>query len=229
MAPTFLIYILCYDDASQKKAIKRFGNQPWARILFIASTPYLESIAYLHYLPALRHEWEHVDYVGTLSYKAPEKIKIPTTAQLEKHVQNSYPDVIPFFPRPGTVLLEQGSKHHPLFVPLWIRLLLQLNVPPHLATAREVPVFFCNYWVATPTWMKRYIAFAQRAKHVMDTDPNMQADLWSDAEYASNNLSMERLLKVFQRPYYTHHPFVLERLPCMFFWLTNAFVHPIKN
>jgi hypothetical protein len=72
--------------------------------------------------------------------------------------------------------------------------------------------------------MKRYIEFVMKAMHIMETDVDMKKLLYTDSGYRSN-LSKGQLMKISGHPYYTHHPFVLERLSCFFFWVNDAKVY----
>lgn len=226
-----IIYVLCYDERSHSIAQKKYAHEPWARILWIESTPYLESIVYSHYLPALVHEWGHKDYVGTVAYSADTKVKLPRFTALCQHLDTQRPDVVPLFAIKNKRLLQQAMRNHPQFYELWSTLLSHLFpcVPPVDVQNTEVPLFLCNYWLASTEWMHQYLTFFRRAQHVLDTCPELQPGVWSDARYSNKLMPVERLVKIFGRPHYTYHAFLCERLPCFFFWFNGATIMPMKK
>jgi hypothetical protein len=170
-------------------------------------------------------EWRECDYVGTLSWKAPQKISMPDMEALTTYITSLKPDVVPFFPCHETIV-EQGERHHPLFRDLWSKLTYELGIPEDKATDPSIPLFFCNYWMATPSWMLRYIEFFKSAQHVLDTCESIQSNLWSDSRF-DKVISDEKCMQIFGRPYYPYHCFLCERLPCLFFKLHGAVIwHP---
>jgi hypothetical protein len=170
-------------------------------------------------------EWSDCDYVGTLSWKAPEKIPVPDMDALATHLAVRKPSVVPFFPWHESIVY-QGEQHHPLFVQLWSDFTRELGIPREQATDPSIPLFFCNYWMATPEWMLRYMEFFKRARHVLDTSEVIQEELWSDSGF-KKVISDEKCIEIFGKPYYPYHCFLCERLPCLFFSLEGAVVwHP---
>ena len=229
--PRVVVYVLCHDDASEAIARASFGAYPWAHPLRIPSTPYRETVVFDSLLAQRRDEWKDADYVGTLSWRAHWKIRVPdiqaeVDAECERRRLQGRPssDVWALWPSPGTRLLEQATTCHPRFADVWCPLLRALGYDDSQTRDPAVPAFFGNYWMASPEWMERYMAFYTRAKLVMDTDPGLQDALWSDARYGGAQ-SPERCLEIFGRPYYTHHAFIGERLPCFFFWAAGASVY----
>jgi uncharacterized protein (DUF952 family) len=194
------------------------------------------------------HEWEDADYVGCLAYRAHEKIEVthvPSVLSASNRAFGAAPPIdmcalFQFSPqRDGTVLslVEQAGRWHRRFPELWALLHAHMGqiVPAAEAlelfsasTAPHVPLFVCNYWVATPVWMKRYCAFMQGVKHLLDTIPYVQQALWSDAEYPGS-LSAEQLLEISGQPHYTYHSFLCERLACFFFFAHRARMVLVKN
>lgn len=216
-----VVYVLCYDDVSERVARDAFPY-PWARPLRIPeSTVYMEGKAFADLLPALRHEWEDADYVGTLSYRAHSKIEVPL--DLEAVCERSGADVVALAPLTCN-MLEQATVAHPRFLELWVPVLGALGFSEEQATHPDVPAFLCNYWVARPAWVLRYLDFYARAVRVLETRPDIQDVLWSDPGYVTK-LPKDTLLRIYGKPYITYHPFVCERLACFFFWEQGAAVH----
>lgn len=217
-----LVYILCYNDETHTVAQQEYGFEPWARVLLIHSTPYMENVMFTEYFPNLEHEWRDADYVGTLSWKARTKIKFDMPAIIEE-LALLQPDVFALNPGKKQTLMKQ-PRIHPKFKELWIAVLNRFGVSKDIATSKQIVPFYCNYWLAKPEYLRAYMQFNQRVVHMLETDAELQNDLWSDAKYKTK-LPKERVQQVFNRPYFTYHPFICERLCCFFFWYIGCFVH----
>src|SRR5207237_34571 len=90
----------------------------------------------------------------------------------------------------------------------------------------NVPVFFCNYWMIRTNWMIKYVNFAVKYMEKLDdvNDLYLQKLLYANANY-EGRLPAERLIQISGFPYYTHHCFVMERLPSIFAWLNSLHTH----
>ena len=214
-----VVYVLCYDDASEAQALQRF-QYPWAHVIRVGQSKYMEGQMYLSILEDRAEEWEDADFVGTLSWRAPDKIDIPDFDQLCPRMQGA--DVIGLLPLPQT-LLEQACYRHPRFMEVWHPLLTELGYTEEDITSDAIPAFMCNYWLATPAWMKRYCEFYKRAVHVLETHKGLQGALWSYPGYGTH-LSLEKRMQIYGTPYIPYHPFVQERLPCFWFWKEQAVI-----
>lgn len=214
------MYVLCYDNASEAQARSIFGPLQWASVMRLGPSKWMEGQVFMGLLEARRHEWEDADFVGTLSWRSPEKINIPDFTQLCTHLSGA--DVIGLLPMPEP-LLKSACLRHPRFVDVWFPLLRALGYSAADILNEEMPTFMCNYWLATPHWMQRYCDFYKRATHVLEHEPELQGALWSHSGYSSG-LTPTQLQGIFGKPYYPHHPFVCERLPCFFFWKEGAVV-----
>jgi hypothetical protein len=137
------------------------------------------------------------------------------------------------------------ANHGDAFVRCWYAMLEEaLGFSPD--TARQVsdamPGFFCNFWIARTELFLRYCDFARSAMAKLDEHQVQQEEKYqenglgylahTDSKY-EGRLSAQSLLSIFGVPYYTMHPFLLERLPCFYFTLCQASikrlgpVHPI--
>lgn len=213
------IFVLCFDDHSQEQATVHFGNYDWATILRIPTTMYMENWMFSTWFPQNVHEWHNCDYVGTLSWKAFQKIKPPNMLLLKNRLFIQDPDVFAFMPNLNRVyptLLSQADSHHPLFSKLWIEWLQQLGFDEVSASDPTVRAFYCNYWIAKPSWLRKYCEFCVKAQTVLETYQPMQENLWSDTTY-EKSISDERCIEIYKRPYYPYHCFLLERLPSFYF------------
>lgn len=222
------IYVLCYDDETELKARQGYGSFAWATIVRIESTPILENVMYARVLEERRAEWVDCDYVGTLSWKALQKIKPIEMDIIAMRLMLEKPDLV-VFAASKTNLVGQAQTHHPRFKSLWIDWLGQLGYAPEVACDSSVLAFFYNYWMATPAWMTRYCAFFARAKAVLDTHAPIQDRLWSDSTY-KKTISNSRCMEIYGKPYFPYHCFLYERLPCFFFWKEQADIKvAVKN
>lgn len=211
---TAIIYILCYDANTEAKARTTFGHHLWARIIQMPTTIYMENWMYFEYLDAHVADWESYDYVGTLSWKAPQKMLIPDMNKLLTLAEETNPDVLALFSYPKKTLIEQATEAN--FETAWIRWLQQLDYTDEASCDPTIQLFLCNYWLAKPQCMSAYIEFAKRARYVLDTYRPLRNLLWADSKF-SYTISQEKCMHIYGRPYYPLHCFLMERLPCIFF------------
>jgi hypothetical protein len=130
-------------------------------------------------------------------------------------------DVISFI-NTNQSLVEQAKYHTPLFLKAWTILLQKMGYETTVSLSKEIPLFVCNCWIAKPQWMERYIDFAMHAMSLIMTDPLLKDLCYNDSKYNAGNLCTDKLILISGKPFYTFHPFLLERLPCFFFWVNNA-------
>jgi hypothetical protein len=220
-----IVYVLSYDDASEQRAHKLFEHDPCVRFLRLGVNKYCESQAY-DVLAQKEHEWRDAAFVGTLAYGADTKITIPDWLALHNKLEHTEVDIIGLLPF-GTHLVTQATNHHPLFPAIWQRLLAKMGYTWRDIFDVETPVFLCNYWLARPQWMRRFIEFSKRARHMLDNDHLLIDMSMQDACYR-NHFSKDMCLQAFGRPYITYHPFVCERLPCTYFYVKGAAIALVR-
>lgn len=200
----------------------------------VAASPraakYLEGAAYLELLEQRAGEWCDADFVGTLSYRALDKIDLPADLPAVcARCKEAGAETIALLPLPE-VMLRQALLH-PRFLEVWIPLTRELGFPD-LADSLDpdTRAFASNYWLATPARMAEYCAFFRAAARVLETHAPMQGALWSDAMYR-NHFGPERCRQVFGVPHIPYHPFVCERLPCFYFRVRGIklFIVPAAN
>jgi len=215
------IFVLCYDDNSERIATQKYGHFNWARIVRIESTVYLENYMYSDWLEQHIDEWKDLDYVGTIAYKAHTKIgKFPNIVSLYETVKRKDIDVVSFMPGEKTSIASHSERHHKGFTTCWTKLLQMLGYSKHDILNPGIPMFFCNYWFCKPGWMFKYIDFFKKTKEIMETSTELKALLDRNSQYSG--MSTSRCLLVFGVPYYKFHPFICERLPSFFFWINKA-------
>lgn len=218
-----MVYVLCYDSASEEAARREFAEYEWATVTRVPEEPglskYMEGAAYLKTLHDNRAEWLDADKVGVLSYRASSKIDVGLVRTACVETQEM--DVLALLPSTNPLLVDT-MLFQPRFLEVWVPLLLHMGFSASDAVHTGIPAFFCNYWLATPAWMDKFLGFFSSATEALDTLPDIQEALWSDSNYNSATVSAERCEQVYGRPYFPYHPFVCERLACFFFWKEHA-------
>ncbi|WIA10884.1 hypothetical protein OEZ85_011050 [Tetradesmus obliquus] len=82
--------------------------------------------------------------------------------------------------------------------------------------------FYCNAWLARPALFAEYGAFLQACIHHMETDAELKHLLCAHSPTYSSKVRADDGATPLQ---YTMHPFVLERLPPLFFKMRAATVY----
>ena len=225
-----LIYVLCPNAAAVQKAHEVYGTKKWARIIWIPSTFFLESVAYYHILASRMPEWNHAEYVGCIGWSAFDKV---TSDDFDTIIsQSSNADVVAFMYR-GDSMVKIADRWHPNFSKIWQPVLESMGYSQNDILSDAIPSFYCNFWVARPSHMAAYMSFFQKFKIQLETMPEIQSFLWSDSTYKDRGtdiakLDEEKCMSVWGVPYYPYHPFLCERLPCFFFWTTDAKVAGVR-
>jgi hypothetical protein len=213
-----VVYVLCYDDHSEARARDEYGVLPWARVLRLPTTTehnkYMEGQVFLGLLESLKHEWEDADFVGTISWKASDKIDVPDMQELCQRAMDGQAISLFFLPE---VTVGYSVMAHPRFLQVWVPLLTQMGYAVDDAVSPEFPLLAGNYWLTKPALMSQFCEFYKRAVQVLETHQPLQHALWSDSCYATH-LTSDQCMEIYGRPYITHHPFVCERLAGFFFW-----------
>jgi hypothetical protein len=213
----YKIYILSYNDHTKKQAEQTFQGLDFNYdIIKIPTTKYLENVMYCNWLLEHKYDWTSYDYVGTLSWKSKDKIdikQIPNKLNLCNNI-----DVMAFFPCYEN-LIKQGTHEHGINFKIGLtELLTKLGFTEEQIFNPNVPLFLCNYWMTKPSIMMQYIVFFHKAKNIIENDIVLKEKLYSDGRYANGYLSEEKLINIFGFTYYPLYIFLLERLPCYFFY-----------
>lgn len=218
----FIMYILCPSRTEYDAAIVNFAPHPWAVPIIIPTTFYLESVMYYHILPRRRDEWEHADYVGTLAHSAHKKLSsIGGVLEVMREGRERGSDVVAFMYR-YLPLLQVAEAYHPGFSKIWTAALQHHGFRVDAITATDIPPFYCNYWAATPRAMQSYIDFFTAFRITLETAPDVREAIWDDSQYhradkQTPRISRDRCVEIWGTPHYPFHPFVCERVPCVFF------------
>ena len=215
-----VVYVLYHDSKSKDIAEKVFKRYSWARFYELGKSIFFESQFFIS-LQRLEYEWFDKKYVGLMSYNIVQKqdVKEVQLSNIVGHAKGA--DVISFYRVSSVDLITQAKSCHPGFIEIWVKLLSKMGFDRSTAESTTIPVYQSNCWVAKPVWMKRYIEFALKAMVIMGVDPEIREMLYVDSAY-KGQLSKKELIDISGTEYYTYHPFVMERLPCFFFWVNNA-------
>lgn len=221
----FRIYVLCYDENSRNSANNEFKDKEWAKVVFIKTTVLFENIMYDSWLIDNYEEWKDLDYIGTISWKASQKIPLPNINKVVDYMYNNNYGISVFYTIPIN-MIERTNYLHPKFKSLWTKILLTAGFTNEMILETNFIGFYCNYWITTPKLMLEYISFFKDIKKIIDNLEDIQDDIWSDAGFKSTTLiSKDRCMRIFNKPYYPYHPFIYERLPNFFFYFkTNILI-----
>ncbi|AYV84476.1 MAG: hypothetical protein Hyperionvirus26_31 [Hyperionvirus sp.] len=212
-----LFYIICHDDNSYNR-IAKYQSYSYVKIIRIETTKYLESNIFF-YLDANRTEWTHKKYIGFLTYSFEQKTK-PLDV-IYKDVSQAATNTDKLFTfRAGRNLAHDlhGS----------IRQIFDYTLPKMEIKSinySNVPAFYSNYWMTSPTLMSKYVNFALKYISILENkqDTHLQNLLNKNANYLKK--PTPQIIKAMGFPYYTNHCFVLERLPAIFFWINGIPQH----
>jgi hypothetical protein len=222
----FLIYVIYYDDETRIEAERIYGKYPHFRPIFNPTSKYVESGFILDILPTLEDEWKDKDYVGTISWKAYEKIEI---ADLENvsYKLDQYIDLIYLYYTETSFenMFKNTDLIHPLFSKIWANVLKIMGCNDIFP--KTAPWFYCNYWMMSPSIVKRYIDFGKRAVDIMETIPEIRALCEKNSCYP--NIPPDSYKLATGKKYYMYHPFIMERLPCFFAYMNKLKIRHYKR
>jgi len=219
-----IIYILCYDNQTFNNALRLFGSYKWAKVIILPSTILFENYMYDKWLLDNYDEWKDYDYVGTLSWRAREKVILPDIEKMAIFLKNEkIYDLVPFYVIGDKNLLDDIDRRQPNNN-IILNLLFNKLGYPNDYIKKDFIHFYCNYWIAKPKIMKEYIDFFYKCKEIINEDPQIQKYIWQYVEYNSG-LDENEIKKIFGRPSFSSHPFVYERIPYLFMYKYRI-LHP---
>lgn len=233
-----LLYVLCYSSKSCRVADKYFSRKHWAKRVRLPSTVFFETDVFVNHFPRLMAKdlWTQYDYVGTISWKAHIKFSMAfnfgmfnLTDIIASAPENV--DVIGFVGQAkgkAVSMLLEAKKVHKRFEEIWTGLLdaFSTYTPEQISTNGMIP-FYCNYFLAKPQHMVRFLPFIKQAQNYLQHLPSIQEALWSDPKYTVGKATVAKA--VFNRTVYAYHPFILERLTPFFFNVENRSIYVYKK
>ena len=157
-------------------------------------------------------------WVGHVTYNYLNKIPpYNFNSVITKHAQSDIIGLLPSWSSNALNMYEFAEKVHPGFMKIWERLIMLLGYGSYRQYRVPVP-FYCNYWIMKREWFVKYCSVASRAMRLLDEDEQLRE--WSNENANYNGtlkgLSKELLMEINGHPYYTYHPFIMERLVCFF-------------
>jgi hypothetical protein len=156
------------------------------------------------HLMEMYSEWKDMDYVGTISYKLPEKVPFQKFLDLLSNAGSH--DAVFFRVVPSDLF----HLHSPVLKGVYDD--VYRETMPFRLSATVKRYGFYNYWMTRPSIMTDYIQFFN-SKWLPAVDKHPL--VWEPAGYQTPSpLSSEQLLKLTTKVgWYPCHPFVNERLP----------------
>ena len=199
-SPCVCLYILCHNKERFHDAQIRYDSYPWATPILMKYQDSTFENAFWKQLGEIKEEWTDCEMVGTLSYKAFEKIDL-------NHVDRIIRDRSQW--RSGYYNFMETDEpirnDHPHLLTIIRDVLKELRLP-------EPKGAYCNYWMCTPHKMRGFLQWYEEIlKPVVLKHPLVQTD---SGYHVHNKMD---LIKLWGHPYYPHTPFVFERLNVCYF------------
>jgi hypothetical protein len=150
------------------------------------------------------------------------------TPSFYKKIQKSIPELLLLNPNPIKKLFLLKTKmnyydhgiytHGKNFKIIWDWLVLKLNINFKKIKKNKKSVgFYSNLWIAKKSFFLKYIEFAKKSMELLDNAPeNIKKLLHSNSNYPGNLLKEGKLIEKFGYNWYPMHPFIMERLICLF-------------
>lgn len=210
------INLIYHDNASYTNARAIAGQKDYYNLIHIPTTKYFESIIF--YDQVFQITPKDTDYIGFITYKFNKFVVQDDTQLMRAMHQHPDFDIYILFPsdRYAKEEITSGHSHDAwmAFESLTKRLGLQ--------DAANAAVFWRNYWIGKRDIVKEFSLLVTRAILLVETDEALGKQFMGNSMYPGALLKdQDRLLKITNRPWYTYHPFLFERLIC-------AFVHHHK-
>lgn len=226
-----LLYIVYHDEESKKKA-EKYEKEPWAKLLYVESTKYLESRAY-KILKDREYEWASKSYVGVIKYSFEDKTSY---YDFDKICQENGADVLTFVgseshspDTQGVSMIRTARRCHQYFPSIWAHIFCtRLGLNETDVFSEEIPAFYSNFWIAKTPLFKEYLRIYDIVYNLMEQDEVIRPLLYQNAAYFEH-IDKEKLTQIMGVPYYPYHPFIMERMPCLIFWLLKARIQLITN
>lgn len=233
-----VLYIVCHDDASEREAREVEAELSSDRCTCIIArisgkTRFFENEVWHRVLGDFT-AWSEAAYVGMLAYSCRRKVPVDQVRSALSKAAFRDPGVGPDVLAMYNLDLHSYGKRHvisaatqyhgPGFETAWHALLYKLGFGEQTVDRVEnsMPGFYCNYWMAKPYFMHVYLAYVTRAMQMITSEPELASLFNQNARYYCGSLTPKQLVEVCGQPYYTMHPFVLERLPSFIFTYMEA-------
>jgi hypothetical protein len=203
-----LVYVLFHNDETEARARKDFGKYSWVKLHRIQSSKYCESIIF-PYLLLNDIEWKTYDYVGIITYSFTDKQKKSYLKNVINSIHaNIIDDNIDVIGLHGIKSKKTIFNSHPGIEEHLRSLIVQIGA---VNSYNNLTGFYNNYWIAKVHVFRSYLRFFDIAHKLIENNPLLN----SDSGYKKTT-NQNTLISNFGYPYYTWHPFICERLICIF-------------
>jgi hypothetical protein len=123
-----------------------------------------------------------------------------------------------------TNYVDMASRAHPYFAPIWAWLMHRMNIKA-FSFPYSCNHIYCNMWLTDKHTALDYMRFARLFMAAIMTAPvEIKELIHADSTYRGKRPT-ENLLSVFGRPYYTYHPFLMER--CIMLYCDLRKIHVV--
>lgn len=219
------VYQVYYNEATRKNCEPEFTHYENKNANMYLENAVIEDV-YLN----RRAEWQEYDYVGVLSHAFRAKSKF-SAATLKVPLGGKTKDIQLYglsHKNFRISTIQNDKKYHTRtftnsegrLVSAWEYIFRRILVermgwPEKVLTMPVMPIYF-NYWLIRTDIFERYhsellgpVLAAMRD----ETDIDLQKALFTDSDYPKRDTTPhDKLISMFERKYYTMHPFVLERM-----------------
>ena len=174
-----------------------------------------------------KSDWLDSSYYGVVSHKFYKKIHKSSDFVLRKMEQDGYnAEVYSFFnSNPKVNVVNQAEMWHKGFVDIYNVINSRMGWGLDFSDSNMLmdPIF-SNHWIAKREVFDDYCKnFLIPVTDLMDKSKLLKELCFADSGYISREkASPERCMSVFGRPYYTFHPFILERLFPVFCYIRQT-------
>ena len=222
MHTNVVVYVLCPHEDAVVSATNEYAGKDWARIVRLSQDqPFLENHMYTSWLLDHEDEWRDADWVGCVAWSA--STKQPLVSRIDRiceEATDNGADFVALMYR-GDPLVPAAEHWHPGFSRAWCAAWTSLGWPTDLVLHDDLPSFYCNYWLTTPTVMKRYCTLMAYFAMRIETVPELRAALWTDSAYHERGPGIAKMThdECDARFGVRHYPmviFVMERMICVF-------------
>ena len=220
-----LLYVIYHDQESLDEA-RQMIKEDWggrAIMLKVGLDKYFENQFWpLCNKLAAEANWENEDFVGLISYKYTRKTKSSLKNISDACRESADADVIALYDYDVNLMEHACQVHGDSFRETW-KTLLQGILDDN--DRDDLPAFFCNFWLAKPDIMKLYAEFAVLMMGRMEKNYIMMN---RNSRYRGR-LNAEQLVALTGNDFYTLHPFIMERLPCLYLYHKNYKIGRLRH
>lgn len=207
----FKIFIQSHNQETFELAKKNFGEYSWACPILIPNAeennPYFENKLFIDFFDIVKpEEYELIDFIGSLSYKAYKVNPKEVDQYLSKYGTDQ--DFIHFLAHPTRKVNQSFLNGKDKFVEIW-----KECCENEIGSIYETPACFRNYWMASKPLFLDYCKFLKDFIVKVKEHPLAM----QNSNYYGGKLTKQKLLKLCGVPHYPILPFIIERCTIGYF------------